>query len=159
MILLIAGRGGHLEQIIRLKDKLQATGFEKFLLITEYGVPKDLTNDFSEIIYVHELRNKFSKRKYILSIIPVLADHFRTNLALHKNYKISMMLSTGPGLAIPASIICRLKKIPIVYVESWSRFYSLSITGKFMNIISDLFIVQNKSLLKLSKKAKYGGRL
>jgi len=48
----------------------------------------------------------------------------------------------------------------IVFIESLSRVKNPSLTGKFLYPISDLFLVQWKSLLKkYGSKAKYGGKV
>ena len=69
------------------------------------------------------------------------------------------MVSTGPGIAILPAILTRSFGGKVVHIETWSRFYSKSMTGKVMYFLANKFYVQNQSLLKLYKQAIYSGKL
>ena len=62
-------------------------------------------------------------------------------------------------MAVVPSIIFRLLGKKVVYIESWSRFYTASATGIFMYRIANQFYVQNEPMLKRYPKAIYSGRL
>jgi hypothetical protein len=70
-----------------------------------------------------------------------------------------IIVSTGPGIAIIPAIIFRLFKKLVIHVETWSRFYSKSLTGMIMYPVSDIFIIQNIELQCFYKRAIYAGRL
>jgi UDP-N-acetylglucosamine:LPS N-acetylglucosamine transferase len=69
------------------------------------------------------------------------------------------ILSTGPGVAVPASILSKLLGIKVIYVETGSRIFTLSASGRIMYRVADLFFVQWPELLPLCPKAVYAGRL
>ncbi|MDD2698435.1 MAG: hypothetical protein PHF17_06500 [Arcobacteraceae bacterium] len=71
---------------------------------------------------------------------------------LHKKYDVKAVVSTGPGIV---SLFFKIFGKKIVFVETWSRFETKSMTGK----IADKFYIQNKSLQKHYPKAIYGGLL
>ena len=50
-------------------------------------------------------------------------------------------------------------KLPVIYVESYTRIHSLSLTGKILYRFADLFVVQWKQLALQYPKAVYGGAL
>jgi beta-1,4-N-acetylglucosaminyltransferase len=52
--------------------------------------------------------------------------------------------------------IC-MKRCKIVFVESTTRVHGLSLSGKLLHPIADLFLVQWESLAKYYKRAKYVG--
>lgn len=158
MILIIAGRGGHLEQANRLKDGLNKVEKTSFVLLTENNVNQDLS-DYTCVYYTDELRNKESWSISILNMPRVVALQFFSILKILHEQKINVVVTTGPGLTIIPSIVCRLAGKKVVYIETWSRFYSLSLTGKIMKRIAPVFLVQNKSLLNVYKRAVYAGRL
>jgi UDP-N-acetylglucosamine:LPS N-acetylglucosamine transferase len=69
------------------------------------------------------------------------------------------ILSTGAGIAIPVSLLGRLVGLKVIHVETGSRVYTMSSTGKFMYRIANLFFVQWESLREKYPKSIYAGRL
>nr|WP_225349401.1 hypothetical protein [Limosilactobacillus reuteri] len=51
----------------------------------------------------------------------------------------------------------KLMKKKVIYIESFARITTPSLTGKILYHFADLFIVQWKELLKVYPKAKYFG--
>ncbi|CAK9296445.1 unnamed protein product [Gordionus sp. m RMFG-2023] len=95
-----------------------------------------------------------------------------TTLALYKSFLLlynerpDMILTNGPGTCIPICLaalvyqILGLFKLPtVVYIESVCRTHSLSLSGKILYIISDLFFVQWQSLKNQYNRAIYIGRM
>jgi beta-1,4-N-acetylglucosaminyltransferase len=52
------------------------------------------------------------------------------------------VISAGPGLAVPASIIAKILRKKVFFVEDCSRVYKASSSGKIIYRFSDLFFVQ-----------------
>ena len=74
-------------------------------------------------------------------------------LKIHPDYIITTGVHTSAAL-------CCLGKIfgsKIIYIETFANISSKTVTGKYLYPVSDLFIVQWKSLLKLYPNAVYGG--
>jgi UDP-N-acetylglucosamine:LPS N-acetylglucosamine transferase len=69
------------------------------------------------------------------------------------------IISAGPGPAVPASLLAKLLGIRVIYIETGSRIFSLSSSGKILYRFADLFFVQWPELLPLCPKAIYAGRL
>ncbi len=76
-----------------------------------------------------------------------------------------VIICNGPGTCIPivaSAWILRIvgfKTIPVVYVESFARVKTLSLTGRLLYPIADSFIVQWDDLLKSYPRAICRGRL
>lgn len=71
-----------------------------------------------------------------------------------------IIISTGAGIALTTILIAKFHGKKIAFIESLSRVKTPSITGRLAYYVSDLFLVQWKSLLKeYGDKAKYGGRV
>lgn len=104
-----------------------------------------------------EFRNKYSNIKIFTRLAPIiiLINTFR----LLRKHKFKVIISTGPGIAISAGIAAKLFRVKIIHIETWSRFYSKSFTGRIMYKLADKFYVQNEELLKIYPKAIYSGRL
>jgi UDP-N-acetylglucosamine:LPS N-acetylglucosamine transferase len=69
------------------------------------------------------------------------------------------VVSAGPGPAVPVSILSKVAGITVIYVETGSRVFSLSSSGRILYRIADLFFVQWPELLRQCPEAIYAGRL
>lgn len=159
VILFIYGVGGHEEQMKRLLDGFSEGNRSKYkyVFLAERGAKYKFS---SNTIFTKQLRNKHS---LLISIVqlPIFIYNLLTILFfLVRKYKISFIVSTGPGLVLPYSIFFKIfSKTKIIFVETWSRFYSKSFSGKFMYNIADLFFIQSQTLRSVYPKAKFSGRL
>jgi len=154
-VLYILGSGGHTKQMILLSKEL-----------------KDRINYF----YLIQDDDKLSKNKIICpgkKIIvprarqfnePIIYSIFRTiklffkSLNIIKKHKIDVIISCGPGIAIPVCYAGKLLNKKVIFIESWSRVTKKSTAGRLIYPISDLFFVQWKENLNNYPKAKYKGR-
>lgn len=156
-VLFIYGVGGHKEQMKRLLSKLNLDELEinKLALIEK----KAKLDNFDLTIEIPPARDKYSKLKTLVRIPYFLFFSVFIILKLLFSYKINTLISTGPGIAFIPAIIFKLLGKEIIFIETWSRFNTYSMTGKLMYKISNKFYVQNKDLLKLYPNAIYAGRL
>lgn len=156
-ILFIYGVGGHKEQMKRLLTKLDLNKLEinKIALIEE----KANLTDFDITIEIPPARDKYSKIKTLITLPYFLFFSIFISLKLLYSYRINTLVSTGPGIAFIPAIIFRLFGKQVIFIETWSRFNTYSITGKLMYKIASKFYVQNKDLLNLYPNAIYSGRL
>ncbi len=69
------------------------------------------------------------------------------------------VVSCGPSTAVPVMYAGKLLGRKIIFIESWSKISTKSITGKLVYPIADLFFVQWEEQLKLYPKATFRGRL
>jgi UDP-N-acetylglucosamine:LPS N-acetylglucosamine transferase len=69
------------------------------------------------------------------------------------------VISTGPGPAVPASLLAKLFGIKVIFIETGSRVFALSSSGKILYRFADLFFVQWPELLACCPKAIFAGRL
>ncbi|CAO3702706.1 unnamed protein product [Rhizopus stolonifer] len=93
------------------------------------------------------------------------------SFALLKSSKIfiqtwpDLILSNGPGSCLPLCMLAflarvlGLKKIEIIYVESFARVKDLSLTGKLLYPFVDRFLVQWPELAEKYRDAEYQGIL
>lgn len=68
-----------------------------------------------------------------------------------------VFISTGALMTFPICLIAKKLGKKVIYIESFARIHTLSVTGRFMYKIADLFIVQSKELSVKYPKAVYGG--
>ena len=159
-ILLVYGSGGHNEQMKRIYTGLLANdkmNHFNFISMCDDDVKNILTE---EVYTVSSVTDKFSYLLLVLKLPVKLLSIIQTSHKVKNEHTITSVISTGPGISIIVSLFFKaFTNAKIIHVETWSRFYSKSLTGRFMYIIADKFFVQNEELLHLYPKAIYKGRL
>ena len=73
--------------------------------------------------------------------------------------KAKYFLSAGNGAVVFLYYIGKIFGKKLIYLETWSRVWTPSLTGRLVYPICNLFFVQWPELLEKYPKAKYVGRL
>jgi len=146
-ICLVCSHGGHLTEMEMLYPAM--TGYEKFL-VTYRSQRTEKTN--------------LGQRKYLLDHVGTNA--WRATKLIYKAMVIllrerpDVVLSIGAEIAIPFLWFGKLMGAKTVYIESWCRVNTKSLTGPLVYPIVDLFLIQWPSLAnEYGPKAKYFGGL
>ena len=71
--------------------------------------------------------------------------------------KPDMVVTTGALIAFPFCLLGKMTGAKIVYIESFARVHSKSLTGRLVYPFADLFLVQWETMLQLYPKAKFVG--
>lgn len=144
-ICLIASSGGHYEQIMRLSPLFEDnSGF----IVTE----KTLINNKADY-YIPQVN-----RKNINIFIKMFSITFKSLKIILKE-KPNVVISTGALCCIPFCIIAKIYGSKIIFIESFAKVDTPTLTGRFMYKISDLFIIQWEGLKKYYPNAIYGGAI
>lgn len=153
-VLIVLGSGGHTAQMLRLL-KLTGDRYEY-----EYVINDD------DKVTSKKIKGKFyiipNPRVYKESIIKKAyktMKGFFLSFKIWKNSRAEAIISAGPGLTIPLFISGKILGKKTIYLESWSRAHSKSLSGKICYPLSDLFFVQWPDMKKNYPKAIYAGRL
>jgi len=157
-IMVVLGRGGHTNQMLNLVDKLgNKYNYEYVIGANDRFSEKNISIP-GRVFRVYNPREMNDKSKLV-----VFLKLIKTSLQSIKMFfksKAKTIIACGPGLAIP---VCVLGKIlfwkKLIFIESWSRVYSKSLSGKFLYPISDRSFIQWESQKKNYPKAIYAGRL
>lgn len=110
-------------------------------------------------------RSRKVKQSYFTSIFTTLVSIFSC-FPLLWEIQPDLILVNGPGSCVPVCYVALLFKLffinrhcKIVFVESFCRVNTLSLSGKLMLFVSDIFVVQWPKLKNISKRILYFGRL
>jgi UDP-N-acetylglucosamine:LPS N-acetylglucosamine transferase len=155
-LLVVLGEGGHTAELLKLVSLL-GNKYRYF-----YIMPKDdnLSNKKIAIpgpVYrIYRAREKDTK--FFDAIIKTFIDGIKSFWIILR-VKPHAILSCGPAIAVPVSIVGKILGTHIIFVETGSRVNCLSLTGRIMYRCADLFFVQWPKLKKGRAKAIYAGRL
>jgi len=158
-ICLVCAPGGHLTEMMRLND---AFAQHDVFLIT---YKEEFLNLPSNIRKVYFIKNILVNRVQANRVEKTLLIILQMLLLTVKGFKIlliekpNIVISTGSEIAIPICYIAKIFGKKVIFIESLCRIDDLSVTGKIVNPISDMFLVQWESLLGKYKKAQYQGNV
>jgi hypothetical protein len=157
-IILVYGSGGHKEQMRRLHDKILSVSDIDMLFVGICEKNHDI-RDIKVNFFVNPLREKYGIVKTLLYLPVSIIEQIYYFLLIMWKYNIKFIISTGPGIAIIPIMLGRMLGKKTVFIESWSRFKSASLTGKIAYYLSNEFFIQNKSLQNIYPKSTYSGIL
>lgn len=143
----IASTGGHFEQLMMLKPLMDK--YKSFIVTekTNYSAIKDNKN-----IYYLKQVNRHEK----VFLIKML-QNFLITIGIFFKEKPDFVISTGALATIPMCIIAKLFRKKIVFIESFAKVNSPTLTGKLIYKFADQFYVQWEEMLKIYPNAIYKG--
>lgn len=157
-VLLVYGEGGHRAQMKRLHALVAHDFLSRGLRLVGVCEAADSIDEFVNYP-MPALRDKYNWPKTII-FGPVNLARYAIGIGkIATRYEVVGVVSTGPGLAIIPSLVFKMMGARIVFVETWSRFETSSLTGRVMYRLADRFYFQNKSLEKYYPNGKWGGLL
>lgn len=147
-ICLISSSGGHFEQLLCLKPLSE--NFNVFFVTEKTKYNK---NDKKIKYFVKQVN-----RKEIL-FIPNMIMVFFKSLYIYIKEKPDVIISTGVLSTIPMLFIGHFFKKKVIYIESFAKINSPTMTGKliYKKKIANHFYVQWKSMLEFYPDAIYKG--
>jgi UDP-N-acetylglucosamine:LPS N-acetylglucosamine transferase len=143
---LISSHGGHLTEILSLKDVCE--GWDTFFVTYEGVAPSRLDNVY------------FIKNGWFRNPIHVFLIWIKVFSILIKE-RPRVLFSTGAEIAIPIFLVGKfLFGCKLIYLECSAQVTTPSLTGRLLYRFTDLFLVQWEPLLKCyGPKAIYRGGL
>lgn len=149
-VLFISSSGGHLEQLLSLKETMQH--FDSYIITEKNQTTEDLDKKYANLFYL-----PFFSRENKWTFPFVFMGVFFKSISHFFKIKPDIIVSTGAGCVIPMFLIGKLFGKKLIFIETFSRTDSKTLTGKVCYLFADTFIVQWEGLLNLYPKAKYFG--
>lgn len=150
-VLFISSLGGHLTQLLQLKPLFEEYDYH---IVTEKSI---ITEDLSKQYRMSFLM--YGARNYPFKYIFKLSYNFLTSLYYFLRERPDVIVTTGAHTAVPICYIAKLFGKKVVFIESFAKTSTPTISGKMVYPIADLFIVQWQSMKKHYPKAVYGGSI
>lgn len=142
-----ASSGGHFEQLMMLKSFMDK--HDSFIITEKTSYINGKSN--YPIFYVKQINRR--ERLFIVSFISVIIKEFFIFMKEKPDY----VIATGALATVPICLIAKIFGKKVIFIESFAKINSKTLTGKFIYKFADLFIVQWESLLNLYPEATYGG--
>ena len=148
-VMFICSVGGHLTQMLSLKEIFSNYDY---LLVTEKSkVTLDLANKYNTKYLLH------GTRSYLFKYIFIFIFNFFKSIYLFAKYRPEVIVSTGTHTAVVMCYLGWLFRRKIIFIESFAKSQSPTLSGKLVYPIATTFVVQWESMLKFYPKAKYWG--
>ncbi len=146
-ILLVSSAGGHFSEL----QKLEINKEYQKVIVTEKIKNKE--NKKVDYYLTYGSRNQLFKYFFIFII-----NFFKTLKIMIKE-KPDLVISTGAHSCVAFFIISKLMGKKNIYIESFAKVNTPSLTYKLSNKFLDKIIVQHEEMLKVYKDAIYLGGL
>lgn len=148
-ILCVASSGGHLEQILCLKDLNQ---YYDTILVTE-KTGYDINAWQDKLYRIPQVNRRERYLPFKLMWIGVRSIY----ILIKENPDV--VITTGALSVIPLCLLTKLLRKKLIYIESFAKVKSLTLSGKLMYKFANLFIVQWDDLKKSYPNTVYGGSI
>lgn len=142
-----ASSGGHYEQILMLKPLMDR--YRSFI-ITEETLYQVKPSD-TKVYYMKQVN-----RKEITFVFRMIVNLFRS-MSIYFQEKPDVVICTGVLAMIPICLIAKLAGKKLIYIESFAKVTSATLSGKLLYRFSDQFYVQWEQMLEIYPKAIYLG--
>lgn len=142
-----ASTGGHFEQLMMLKPLMDK--YDSFIL-TEKTQYESNTKGI-KTYYLNQVN-----RRELTCGLRMIANVFKT-LRIYSKEKPDLIICTGVLAMLPMCLWMKLKKKKIIYIESFAKVTSPTMSGKLMYKYADQFYVQWPQMKEVYPNAIYLG--
>lgn len=161
-LLIVLGSGGHTAEMLQLIRSIDLVNkYEALFIIADgddHSEKKLRENEFSPGEIARVTRSRKVGQSYLTSIITTAICLIQSFFICLK-YRPKMVLCNGPGTCIPFCLVGRLICSKTIFVESFCRTKSLSLSGRIATRLCDHVLVQWPEVADENKNTKYVGFL
>jgi UDP-N-acetylglucosamine:LPS N-acetylglucosamine transferase len=146
-ICLVASAGGHLSQLLKLAETWQE--YETFC-VTATDVVREKLRKHGRVYVVGECN-----RQHPLRVIKVLLRCIRIVF----REKPQVVISTGAAVGCITCFLAKLIGAKVIWIDSITNVERISLSGRMVRYIADLFLVQWPELASQYKSVEYVGEV
>ncbi|XP_015440320.1 PREDICTED: UDP-N-acetylglucosamine transferase subunit ALG14 homolog, partial [Dufourea novaeangliae] len=157
--IIILGSGGHTAEMIRILNCLNFKNYSPRIYVhadtdvMSKEKVKDLEKDNTDYKIINIRRSREIHQSYYTSVYTTICATLESIPLLWTECP-DLVLCNGPGICVPLCIVTFLFKIfcitqtTIIFIESFCRVQTLSLSGKMLYYIVDYLFVQWPALSK-----------
>jgi UDP-N-acetylglucosamine:LPS N-acetylglucosamine transferase len=154
--LVVLGDGGHTAEIVRLEELLGSDYDYAYVIATsDYISESKIPIEGS--VY-RTIRPRAKGDRLWQDAWKLVYSFCRAAWLLHRA-RPDVVLGSGPAVMVPIALLGKLTGAKIIFIETGSRVTALSLTGRIMLRVADLFFVQWEQLQKRYPQTIFAGRL
>ena len=127
-----ASSGGHFEQLMMLKPLMDK--YDSFIVTEKTGY--SVIKDDRQVYYLKQV-NRHEKT----FIFKMIANIF-TSLNIFIKERPDVIISTGALATIPMCVLSKIFRKKVIFIESFAKVTSPTLTGKLIYKFADQFYVQ-----------------
>jgi len=146
-VLLVCSCGGHLMQLLEMRDAWQS--FDRVWVTFDKSDARSLLEG-ERVVYAYGPTNRN---------VPNLVRNLDLARRVLRVVRPSAMVTTGAGVAVPFAWLAWLSGVPVVYVESFTRIDALSLSGRMIQPVAERLYVQWPEALRDVPGARFAGNL
>ena len=146
-ICLVASAGGHLSQLLKLAETWK--DYETFC-VTATDVVREKLRKHGRVYVVGECN-----RQQPLRVIKVLLRCIR----IVWREKPHVIISTGAAVGCITCFLAKLIGAKVIWIDSITNVERISLSGRMVRYIADLFLVQWPDLASQNKSVEYVGEV
>jgi len=146
-VCLAGSAGGHLSQLLRLKDSWN--GCDSFCITTSDTVREKLQK-YGKVYIVGECN-----RQHPIHVVKVLLGCIRAVL----EQRPDVVISTGAAVGCMACFLGKLIGAKVVWIDSITNMEWISLSGRMSRCVADLFLVQWPDLAEKYENVEYAGAI
>lgn len=148
-VMFISSVGGHLTQLLELKRIFE--DYDYVLVTEKTDVTKNMTNKYKMSFL------KYGSRKYIFKYIFIAIFNIIKSIGIFIKYRPQVIVTTGTHTAVPMCYLGWLFRKKVIYIESYAKRTSPTLTGRLVYPIATKFVVQWESMLEYYPNAEWWG--
>ncbi len=148
-VMFISSVGGHLTQLLELKKIFN--NYDYVLVTEKTDVTKEMKSKYKMAYLV------YGSREYLFSYIFKFSFNVLKSIYLFIKYRPQVIVTTGAHTAVPMCYIARLFRRKVIFIESYAKRTSPTLSGRLVYPIATTFVVQWETMLKFYPKAKFFG--
>ena len=142
-----ASSGGHYEQLMMLKPLMDK--YDSFIMTEKTDYKSKLEG--KKTYYVMQVN-----RKEKLCYLKLIAISLKSFIVFLRE-RPDVVISTGVLAMIPICLIAKVFRKKLIYIESFAKISSPTLSGKLLYKYADQFYVQWKTMKKIYPNAIYLG--
>ncbi len=144
-ICLTASAGGHMSQLLRIADCWD--GLDTFTITTTDVVCEKLS-EYGDVYVVG-----YCNRQQPLRVITIFIRCLKILLRIRPD----VVISTGAAVGCITCFISKALGAKVVWIDSITNIKKLSLSGRMVRHIADVFLVQWPELIRCGRNIEYAG--
>ena len=142
-----ASSGGHFEQLLMLKPLMEK--YERFVITEETAYKVQINNE--KTYYLKQVNRK--EKSFLPRMVVNSLESFRIFLKEQPD----AVICTGVLAVLPVCLIAKIAGKKLIYIESFAKVTSPTLSGKLLYRFADQFYVQWEQMLQIYPRAIFLG--